>query len=107
MNTKLGFALVAWVALFVSSCGSSPQSLIIGKWEVENAPLKMTAEFSADGTAKMTMFGQTLQGKYKLDSGNELEWSMNGMTTKSKVNLTATEMELTDNENRTIKYRRK
>ena len=103
----LSFVLVAWAALFVSSCGSSPQSLIIGKWEVENAPLKMTAEFSADGTAKMTMFGQTLQGKYKLDSGNELEWTMNGMTTKSKVNLTATEMELTDNENRTIKYRRK
>jgi hypothetical protein len=101
------FVLVAWVALFISACGSNPQSLILGKWEVENAPLKMTAEFSADGTAKMTMFGQTLQGKYKLGSGNELEWTMNGMTTKSKVNLTATEMELTDNENRTIKYRRK
>ncbi len=83
MNVKLSFALVASVALFVSSC-SSPQSLILGKWEVENAPLKMTAEFSADGTARMTMFGQTLQGKYKLDDGNELEWTMNGTTTKSK-----------------------
>jgi hypothetical protein len=107
MNAKLSFALVASVTLFVSACGSSPRSLILGKWEVENAPLKMTAEFSADGTAKMTMFGQTLQGKYKLDDGNELEWTMNGITTKGKVNLTATEMELTDNENRTIKYRRK
>jgi Lipocalin-like domain (DUF4923) len=106
MNVKLSFALVASVALFVSSC-SSPQSLILGKWEVENAPLKMTAKFSADGTARMTMFGQTLQGKYKLDAGNELVWTMNGTTTKSKVNVTATEMELTDDANRTIKYRRK
>jgi hypothetical protein len=106
MNAK-SFVLVAWVALFLSACGSSPQSLILGKWEVENAPLKMTAEFNADGTAKITMFGQTLQGKYKLDGGNELEWTMNGTTTKSKVSLTATEMELTDDANRTIKYRRK
>jgi hypothetical protein len=35
-----------------------------------------------------------------------LEWTLNGRTTKGKVNVTATELELTDNENRTIKYRR-
>jgi hypothetical protein len=67
----------------------------------------MTAEFSRDGTAKMTMFGQTLQGTYKLNPENELEWTMNGITTKSKVNVTATELEVTDDANRTIKYKRK
>jgi hypothetical protein len=66
----------------------------------------MTAEFSRDGTAKITMFGQTVQATYKLDAG-ELEWTMGGKTIKSKVNVTATELELTDDENRTIKYKRK
>src|SRR5580704_1539330 len=102
MNAKLSIVVAACVALFVSACGSSPQSLILGKWEVESAPMKMTAEFSRDGTAKITMFGQALQGRYKLDAGNELEWTMNGITTKSKVNVTATKLELTDDANRTI-----
>ena len=79
--------------------------MIVGKWEVENAPLKMMAEFHGDGTAKITMFGQTVQGKYRLDAG-ELVWTLNGITTKGKVNVTATELELTDEQNRTIKYKR-
>jgi hypothetical protein len=105
MNAKLNMALLACVALFVSACGPNPQSLILGKWEVESA-MKMTAEFNRDGTAKLTMLGQTVQGTYKLDGENMLEWTLNGRTTKGKVNVTATELELTDNENRTIKYRR-
>jgi hypothetical protein len=122
MNAKLSIVLVTSVALFVSACGSSPQSLIVGKWEVANAKMggadavsatevgkaiKMTAEFNRDGTAKMTMLGQTLQATYKLDAGNELEWTVNGITTKSKVNVTPTELELTDDANRTITYKRK
>ena len=122
LNAKLSIVLVGCVALFISACGSSPQSLILGKWEVESAQvggadvpsattvgraIKMTAEFSRDGTAKMTMFGQTLQGTYKLNPENELEWTMSGMTTKSKINVTATELELTDDANRTIIYKRK
>ena len=55
----------------------------------------------------LTMFGQTLQGTYKLNAENELEWTLNGKRTKSKVNVTATELELTDDVNRTIKYKRK
>ncbi len=106
MNAKLSIVLVTCVALFISACGSSPQSLILGKWEVENAPLKMTAEFSSDGTAKITMFGQTLKGTYKLDAANELVWTLNGLTTKSKANVTATELELTNDANQTIKYKR-
>jgi hypothetical protein len=121
MNAKLGIVLVACVALLVSACGSSPQSLILGKWEVESAKvggaevaggadaaraIKMTAEFSSDGTAKITMFGQALQGTYKL-AGNELEWTVNGTTTKGRVNVTTTELDVTDDANRTIKYKRK
>ena len=106
MNAKLSIVVAACMALFVSACGSSPQSLILGKWEVESTAIKMTAEFSRDGTANLTMFGQTLQGTYKLNAENELEWTLNGKTTKSKVSVSATELELTDNANRTIKYKR-
>lgn len=103
-NRRIG--LVACAALFLCACAPSPQSLIVGKWEVENAPLKISAEFHRDGTAKITMLGQTLRGKYKVSAG-ELEWTVNGITTTGKVNVTADELELTDSENRTIKYKRK
>jgi hypothetical protein len=103
---NLRFVLVGCIALFLSACGAGPQNLILGKWEVEGAPMKMTAEFNSDGAAKVTMLGQTVQGTYKLDAGNELEWTMNGRTTKAKVNVTATELEITDDSNRTIKYKR-
>jgi Lipocalin-like domain (DUF4923) len=121
MNLKLGISLVACVALFVSACGSSPQSLILGKWEMDGAQvggvdapgaaasgkaIKMSAEFDKDGTARMTMMGQTLKGTYKVNGENELEWTMGGITTKGKLNVTATELDVTDDANRTIKYRR-
>ena len=106
MNAKLSIVMAACLALFVSACGSSPQSLILGKWEVDSA-IKMTAEFSRGGTARITIFGQTLQGAYKVNGENELEWTLNGRTTKSKFTVTATELELTDDANRTIKYKRK
>jgi hypothetical protein len=113
---------MACVALFVSSCGSSPQSLILGKWEVAGAQvdgvddegaaaagraIKMSAEFDRDGTAKITMMGHTLRGTYKIDGEHELEWTVSGITTKSNLNVTATELALTDNANRTIRYKRK
>jgi hypothetical protein len=79
--------------------------MILGRWQVESA-IKMTVEFNGDGTAKLTMLGQTVRGTYKLDSGNELEWTMNGMTTKCKVNVTPLELDLTDEANRTIRYKR-
>lgn len=123
MNAKLSIVIAGSVALFLSACGSSsPQSLIVGRWEVASAKvegaeavgatqmgkaIKMTAEFNRDGTARMTMMGQTLQATYKLDAANELEWTVNGITTKSKVNVTPTELELTDGLNRTMVYKRK
>jgi len=122
MNAKLRVVAPACLALFLSTCGSGPHSLIVGKWEAASATvagadagpevgsalnaIKMTAEFNRDGTATVTMFGQTLQGTYKFD-GNELEWTVNGITTKSKANVTATELDVTDDANRTIKYKRK
>src|SRR5580698_1124607 len=103
MNAKLSNVLVACMALLASACGFGPQSLfpgnakslILGKWEVAGAQvggvddpsaaaagkaIKMSAEFDRDGTAKMTMMGRTLQGTYKITGGNELEWTMGGIT---------------------------
>jgi len=106
LNAKLSIVIATCAMLLVSACGSSPQSLIIGKWEVESV-IKMSVEFSRDGTAKITMLGQTLQAAYKLNGDNELEWTMNGISKKSKVHVTANELELTDDSNQTIKYKRK
>ncbi len=129
MNAKLSIVLVTCLALLGTACGSSsasllgtPQSLIVGKWEVSGAQvggvddasaaaagkaIKMSAEFNRDGTAKMTMMGQTLRGTYKINGENELEWTMSGITSKGKLNVTATELAVTDDANRTIKYKRK
>lgn len=106
MKMKLGAVMAIYIAVLMSACGSSPQSLILGKWEIESG-LKMTAEFHKDGTATITMFGQTLQGTYKLSPENELDWTMNGRSSKAKVSVTTTELELTDDQNQTIKYKRK
>ncbi len=122
MNAKLSILVAACVALFLSACVSSPQSLILGKWEATGAQvggvdnesaaaaaraIKMSAEFNRDGTAQISMMGQTHQGTYKVNGENELEWTMSGITTKSKLNVTATELQVTDDANRTIKYKRK
>lgn len=127
MNAKFSIVLVACVALLITACGpqsllGTPQRLIIGRWEVAGAQvggvddesaaaagkaIKVSAEFNRDGTAKMTMMGQTLQGTYKINGENELEWTMNGVTTNGKLNVTANELDVTDDANRTIKYKRK
>jgi uncharacterized protein (TIGR03066 family) len=104
MKTKLVFAVVACVALFVPGCGSSPQDMIVGKWEAGETGFKLTVEFAKGGAAKITMFGQTLRGTYKLN-GDELEWTMGGKSTKSKAKVTESEMELSS-EGKTIKYKR-
>jgi hypothetical protein len=121
MNSKFCIALVACMSLFVSGCSSSPQNLLLGKWEISGAQvggvddanaaaagkaIKMSLEFKRDGTAKITMLGQTLQGTYKINGESELEWTMGGVTTKGKLNVTGTELEVTDAANRTIKYRK-
>lgn len=122
MNAMVKSLLVACVALFVCACGSSPQSLIVGKWEMSGAQvggvndegasaagkaIRMSAEFRKDGTARITMMGQTLQGTYKVNGENELVWKLNGVITTAKVKVSATELDVTDAENRTIRYTRR
>jgi hypothetical protein len=120
MKAQLKIVVFAGVAGFLSACGSSPQDLIVGKWEAVRAKaggadapytqvakaIDMTVEFNPDGTAKMTMMRQTLRGTYKLN-GDDLEWAMSGITTRAKAKVTASELTVTDDANRTILYRRK
>ena len=105
MKTKFAFVVLACVVLCVSGCGSSPQNLLLGKWEAGQTGAKITVEFSKDGKAKLGLFGKTLQGTYKVNDGNELEWTVNGKTTKCKMKVTATELELTS-EGNTVTYKK-
>jgi hypothetical protein len=120
MNAKLRIAAICCVTVVLPACGSSPQNLIVGRWEAARAKaggadapytqvakaIHMAVEFSPDGTAQMTMMGHTLQGTWKLN-GDELEWSMSGITKKARARVTATELEVTDDANQTILYKRK
>ena len=100
--TKIVMALIC-VLLGSSACSrSGPQDLTVGKWKTGQGGIKVTAEFAKNGTAKLTMFGQTLQGAYKLE-GDELEWALNGK--KNKVKVTESELEVTS-ENITVIYKR-
>ena len=105
MRMNLVLAGLASVVLSLSGCHSGPQELIVGKWKAGQGGIKVTAEFARDGTAKLTMFGQMLQGTYKLE-GDELEWTLNGKTTKNKVKVTATELEVIAGGGSTIIYQR-
>src|SRR5438552_2211957 len=112
MKTRFTFVVLACVVLFMSGCGSSGQNPIVGtqdpivgKWEAGQAGSKITAEFGNDGQAKITMLGQTLQGTYKINGGDELEWTVNGTTTKYKTKVSATELELTS-EGKTVTYKK-
>jgi hypothetical protein len=51
------------------------------------------------------MFEQTLRGTYKFN-GEELEWTLNGKTTKSKAKVSATELEVTGDNKTVIIYKR-
>jgi hypothetical protein len=114
MKTRFAFIMLTCVVLFVSGCGSSaqipiigssPQSLIVGKWEAGEVGGLITAEFSKDGKANLTMFGRTLEGTYKMPSDDEMEWTLNGKTTKYKVKVTATTLVVTS-EGKTVTYKK-
>jgi hypothetical protein len=104
MKTKLRIVGVACAVLFAAGCGSSPSDLIVGKWETGAAGMKITAEFTSDARANLTMLGNTVQGTYKVN-GDELEWTLNGSTTKSKMKVSPTELEVTK-DGATLKYKR-
>jgi hypothetical protein len=103
MKKKFALAALLCFVLTMSGCGSSPQSLIVGRWEAGQAGAKLVAEFAQDGKAKITILGQTLQGSYKINGDDELEWTMGGRTTKFKAKVTATQMELSS-DGKTIIY---
>src|SRR5262245_865608 len=98
MNAKLVFITLAGINVALAGCGSSPQKLIVGKWESGQAGIKITAEFNKDGKASLVMFGQPLQGTYKLNGGDELEWTLNGKTTKGRVRVSGNSLEVTNDE---------
>src|SRR5262249_55055728 len=77
MNAKIVFVTLAGISLALAGCGSTPQRLIIGKWEAGQTGTKVTAEFKEDGKVTLEMLGQTVQGTYKLNGGGELEWTVN------------------------------
>jgi uncharacterized protein (TIGR03066 family) len=106
MKTNLAIVALFCLVLTLLACGgSSPQDLIVGKWKAGQGGIKVEAEFAKDGTAKLTMFEQTLRGTYKLN-GDELEWMLNGRTTKHKVKVSATELEVTGDNKAVIIYKR-
>jgi uncharacterized protein (TIGR03066 family) len=104
MKTKYAFVVLVCVVLFACGCGSSPQNLIVGKWEAGQEGAKLKVEFSKDGKATITMFGKPIQGTYKV-KGDELEWTMGDKTAKYKLKVTSTELELTS-EGNTITYKK-
>ena len=56
-------------------------------------------------SAKTNHDGAHTQGTYRL-TGDELEWSMSGITKNVRAKVTATELEVTDDENQTVRYKR-
>jgi uncharacterized protein (TIGR03066 family) len=112
MKTRFAFVVVTCVVLSMSGCGSSSQNpilgkqnSIVGKWEAGESGGIITAEFCKDGKANLTMFGRTLEGTYKMNGDDELEWTLNGKTTKCKVKVSATTLVVTS-EGNTVKYKK-
>lgn len=94
------------VAFSLSACHrQQPQDLILGKWKTGQGGLKVTAEFDSDGTAQIGMFGKQLRGTYQL-AGEDLVWTLNGITTRCKVKVTATDLVVTGNDGNTVVYQR-
>jgi hypothetical protein len=101
-----GMAAGFFIAALFSSYLPRPQNLILGKWQADGA-LKTTAEFSRHGIARLTIFGQTTQGSYRFSGADELEWILNGRTTKARVTVSVTELELANAAHQTVVYRKR
>jgi len=84
---------LAAALLSMAGCGSSPQNLIVGRWEAGQAGIKVTTEFSRDGKVTVTMFGRPVHGTYKMNGNDELEQTLNGKTTKCKVRVSASDLD--------------
>jgi hypothetical protein len=108
-NWKTHFLVVLLGLSFLlpgcSKVNPGPQELIVGKWATGQGGVKISAEFARDGTAVLTMFGQPLQGTYKIE-GDELVWTLNGMTTHHKMKVTADQLEIAGDGGVTVVYKR-
>lgn len=105
MRTKLAWLSVALATFSLTGCSSSPQSLIVGKWEVGQPGAKLTAEFGKDGHAQRTILGQTLRETYQVNGGDELLRTFTGTTATLRMKATATELE-GSGDGKTITYKR-
>jgi hypothetical protein len=106
MITKLVVLLSTCLLVSLVACDVSSHQRLVGKWQARTA-LKVTAEFDPKGVAQLTMFGQTVRGRYEWVGDNLLQCTLNGMTTRYRVEVSATQLELTDERNQTIVYERK
>ena len=108
MNAKIRIAIAVAVALLLCACASSPQSLIVGKWQPESGT-KVIMEFNRDGTGKFTYGEASAQGQYKLIDNNMLELSGGAEPVRRiKVDVTADVLQFTgENGEPGTKYVRK
>ena len=90
----------------LAACDASSHQQIVGKWQAGGA-IKVTAEFDRYGVAQLTIFGQTVRGRYAWVGDNVLQCTLNGITTRYRIRVSATELELTDERNQTIVYERR
>lgn len=104
-KTYINIIAILTIALVLGGCRRTAQDMIIGKWVAGQGGIKVQAQFERDGTAQLTMFGQTLRGTYKLE-GDELVWVLNGITSKHKVKVGENELEVTGDGGATIIYKR-
>ena len=106
MITKLVVLLSTCLLVSLVACDVSSHQRLVGKWQARTA-LKVTAEFDPKGVAQLTQIGQTVRGRYEWVGDNLLQCTLNGMTTRYRVEVSATQLELTDERNQTIVYERK
>jgi hypothetical protein len=104
MRTLIALIALVWVTLSMSGCGSSTQNQMVGKWEAGDG-IKLAAEFRKDGKGRLTLFGQTIEGTYKVNDNDEMEWTVNGTTQKFKVKVNGNEMEINNGKD-AITYKR-
>ena len=78
INRLSGFGLISTILILSISCvaqpttiGSSPASVIVGKWQQQGAPSSVNIEFLKDGTYKMDYAG--MSGQYFLPDDTHIK----------------------------------
>jgi hypothetical protein len=117
------------LALLLTSCGSKPQDLIVGKWQSTDAKEPGTIEFTKDGNINIVNGPMTLKATYKfLDDKNiEMEiqnpfggmgidiggkkmdmpkMDMPGLKQKVGIAVSKDELTMTNEKGQTTKFKR-